>query len=156
MAIKSHLKKSVRAAAGARAGAKLGKPVVEAEASSRNHAVKAAPSATHVTTIRLDESMQQGLRLLEAHSGARRPLNKWINMALEEFIARQTAAIANELEQALRNINAYRKTDPGYKRALKAFIDSEVEFAAHDPMEGTRDSRASGPAVSLVRELLRG
>ena len=94
--------------------------------------------------------------MLEAHSGVKRPLNKWVNLALAEFIARQTASIADELEQALRNINAYRKTDPGYKRAIKAFIDSEVAFAAEDPMEGAREPQPIGPAVSMVRDMLRG
>jgi hypothetical protein len=94
--------------------------------------------------------------MLEAHSGVRRPLNKWVNLALEEMIRNRAAAVEDELKQALRHIQAYRKSDPGYKRAIKAFIDAEVEFAAEDPMEGRREPTVSGPAVSRVRELLRG
>lgn len=116
-------------------------------------ALKARPQ---VTTIRLDEAVQKGLRVLEAHSGVKRPLNKWVNIALAALIDRQAATLESELDQALRNIKAYRKTDPGYKRAIKAFIDAEVTFAAGDPMEGSREPQAAGPAVSMVREMLRG
>jgi len=118
---------------------------------------KAAPRVRpQVTTIRLDAAVHEGLRFLEAHGGVKRPLNKWVNVALAELIERQAAMIEGELEQAVRNIKAYRKTDPGYKRAIKAFIDAEVAFAAEDPMEGCREPRAAGPAVSMVREMLRG
>ena len=125
--------------------------------SARIRGMKAGPEARRqVTTIRLNEAVQKGLRFLEAHGGVKRPLNKWVNIALAELIDRQAATIEEELEQALRNIKAYRKTDPGYKRAIKAFIDAEVAFAAGDPMEGTREPQTSGPAVSMVREMLRG
>ena len=125
--------------------------------STRSRATKTAPKAPpQVTTIRLDEVVQKGLRVLEAHSGVKRPLNKWVNIALAALIDRQAATLQSELDQALRNIKAYRKTDPGYKRAIKAFIDAEVAFAAKDPMEGSRDPQAAGPAVSMVRAMLRG
>jgi hypothetical protein len=114
-----------------------------------------APVSRPVTTVRLDESILRGLKILEAHSGVKRPLNKWVNLALEEMIRNRAAAVEDELKQALGNIRAYRKSDPGYKRAIKAFIDAEVEFAGEDPMEGSREPAVSGPALSRVRELLR-
>lgn len=77
-------------------------------------------------------------------------------MALAELINQQTAKIEAELDQALRHIKEYRKSDPGYKRAIKAFIDAEVNLAAEDPMEGRPARQAPGPAVSMVREMLRG
>ena len=118
---------------------------------------KAAPAPrVQVTTIRLDGDVQKGLRVLEAHSGVKRPLNKWVNLALAELIDRQAATLESDLDQALKNIRAYRKTDPGYKRAIKAFIDAEVIHAAEDPMEGSPEPRTAGPAVSLVRKMLRG
>jgi len=118
---------------------------------------KANPEARpQVSTIRLDEGVQKGLRILKAHSGVKLSLNKLVNIALAALIDRQAATLESELDQALRNIKAYRKTDPGYKRAIKAFIDAEVAFAAEDPMEGTREPQAAGPAVSMVREMLRG
>ena len=119
-------------------------------------AQKPAPGRARVTTIRIHENVQAGLRILEAHSGVRRPLNKWVNLALADFIDRQIAPIEEELDQALKNIKAYRKTDPGYKKAIKAFIEAEIAHAANDPMEGASERPAVGPAVSMVREMLRG
>lgn len=116
----------------------------------------AAVARPQVTTIRLDESVQSALRVLQAHSGVKRPLNKWVNLALAEFIEKQAATLETELEQSLKNIRACRKADPGYKRAIKALIDAEVSFAAVDPMQGTREPRAAGPAVSMVRQMLHG
>ena len=92
---------------------------------------------------------------MEAHGGVKRPLNKWVNLALAQLIERQIACLEEELAQVLRNVNAYRKTDPGYKRAIKAFIDAEVTFAAQDPMERSPKPQAAGPALSMVREMLR-
>lgn len=125
--------------------------------SARARVAKANPQVRPlVSTIRLDEGVQKGLRILKAHSRNKLSLNKLVNIALAALIDKQAATIESELDQALRNIKAYRKTDPGYKRAIKAFIDAEVAFAAEDPMEGTRDLQAAGPAVSMVREMLRG
>ncbi|MBI3374545.1 MAG: hypothetical protein HY017_22700 [Betaproteobacteria bacterium] len=86
----------------------------------------------------------------------KRPPNEWVNIALAALIERQVCTLESELDRALQNIKAYRETDPGYKRAIKAFIDAELAFAAEDPMEGTREPRAAGPVVSMVREMLRG
>lgn len=113
-------------------------------------------SRPQVTTIRLDEAVQKALRLLQAHGGVKRPLNKLVNLALADYIEKQAATLESELEQALRNVRAYRKTDPGYKRAIKALIDAEVAFAAEDPMEGRPEPQPPGPAVSMVRDMLRG
>lgn len=124
---------------------------------TRTRAAKTVAKAPpQVTTIRLDDAVQKGLRLLEAHSGVKRPLNKWVNLALAELINRQADTLEAELEQALQNIKAYRKTDPGYKRAIKAFIDAEVAHAGEDPMEGSHEPPTPGPALAMIREMLRG
>jgi hypothetical protein len=109
-----------------------------------------------VLTIRLDEGVQKGLQMLKANSGAKLSLNKMVNAALAALIDKRAATFESELDQALRNIRASRQSDPGYKRAIKAFIDAEVAFAAEDPMEGAQEPQAAGPAVSMVREMLRG
>ena len=109
----------------------------------------------YVTTIRLQDTLKKGLQALEAHTGVKRPLNKWINIALAELIEKRSATIEDELEQALQNIRAYRAADPGYARAIRAFIDAEVVSAPEDPMEGSPEPRKAGPAVSIVREMLR-
>ena len=150
--------KTASAAGGRKARAKVEKVLAKPQLGPQVQLVqmKAGLGRARVTTIRIHEGVQAGLRLLEAHSGVRRPLNKWINLALADFIDRQIAPIEEELDQALKNIDAYRKTDPGYKKAIKAFIDAEVAHAGEDPMEGASDRPAVGPAVSMVREMLRG
>lgn len=125
--------------------------------SSSDRVAKARPKALpRVSTIRLDEGVQKGLEILKAHGGAKLSLNKMVNAALAALIDKQAANLESELDRALRNIRAYRKIDPGYKRAIKAFIDAEAAFAAEDPMEGTREPQPAGPAVSMVREMLLG
>ena len=125
--------------------------------SPRARATKAAPETRpQVTTIRLDEAVQKGLQVLEAHSGVKRPLNKWVNIALAALIDRQAATLERELDQALRNIKAYRKTDPGYRRAIRAFIDAEVAFAANHAYQPvvkvvTAFDRRCIPAVCVAR-----
>ncbi len=113
-----------------------------------------APSK--VTTIRIPPSLKVGIEMLELAVGLKRPLNKWITIALTDYIDRRTAAAEDELDRALKNIRAYRKTDPHYKRAIQAFIDAEVEFAGEDPMEGSAGPTEAGPAVSIVRDMIRG
>lgn len=115
-----------------------------------------ADGPSKVTTIRIPAGLKIGINMLEMAAGFSRPLNKWITIALADYIDRRTAAAENELELALKNIRAYRKTDPHYKRAIKSFIDAEVEFAGEDPMEGSTSPTEVGPAVSMVRELMRG
>lgn len=124
--------------------------------SSRVRVAKTNPKALHrVVTVRLDEGVRKGLHRLQVRSSAKLSLNELANAALATFIEKQ-AALDNELDQALRNFRAYRKADPGYKRAIKAFIDAEVAFAAGRSMEGAREPQVAGPAVSMVREMLRG
>ncbi len=67
---------------------------------ARSPAAKAAAVAARpqVTTIRLDEAVQSALRVLQAHSGVKRPLNKWVNLALADFIEKQAATLEIELE----------------------------------------------------------
>jgi predicted transcriptional regulator len=116
----------------------------------------ASSGRPQVTTVRLDPEVQKGLRLLQTYSGINRPLNKWINLALADFIAKQSASLERELDQALKNVRAYRRNDPGYKRAIESLIDAEASLADQDPMEGGPEPRPAGPAVSLVREALDG
>ena len=118
-------------------------------------AKKTALGRAQVTTIRIREDVQAGLRILEAHSGVKRPLNKWVNLALADFIDRQIALIEESSTRPSKT-SRLTATDPGYKKAFKAFIDAEVARARDDPMEGASERPAVGPAVSMVREILRG
>jgi hypothetical protein len=106
-----------------------------------------------VTTVRLDAAVQEGLRVLETH-GDGRPLNKWVNMALADLIDRRAATIESQLDQALESIRAYRKADPGHKRALRAFIDAEVTQDESDVHGGPYSARFAVSAAVIVDRLL--
>ncbi|MFT3663717.1 hypothetical protein [Piscinibacter sp.] len=111
---------------------------------------KAAP--LRATTFRLTPENEEGLRLLHAELG--RPLNKLVNQAVAEYIEAQSESLERKLEQTLTSLKAYRRRDPGFRKAIEAF--AEAEAALDDPAEGHVSSLPEGPALTLVREALRG
>ena len=110
-------------------------------------------TARKPTTIRLDPSIEKGLQILQA--ACKRPVNKIVNEALAEYIDKGTARLEADFEEALDRLKEYRRSDPGFKRAVRAFVDAEVACGAHDPVEGRPIPREVGPAVTMVRERLR-
>jgi predicted transcriptional regulator len=104
------------------------------------------------TTIRLTAENEQGLRLL--NSELQRPINKLVNQAVAEFIETTTGTLQHKLEQTLAQLKSYRRRDPGFKKAISQFVDAEASL--DDPAEGKRASLPAGPALTTVREALRG
>jgi hypothetical protein len=139
----------------------VGKPVVAKKAAvTGRHPGDAAapgtdkPARKKATTIRLDPLIEQGLYLLQAV--VKRPVNKIVNEALAEYIDRGTAKLEVDFEETLARLREYRRSDPGFKRAIKAFADAEATYGSQDPVEGKRITMDAGPAVTMVRDLLRG
>jgi predicted DNA-binding protein len=114
---------------------------------------KAARPARKATTFRLDPPVQQGLELLQAM--LKRPLNRLVNEAVQAFVEKRTAEVESELQQMLVRVQAYRKLDPGFGRAIAAAVEAEARWGADDPVEG-RTKSGVGPAQAMVQELLRG
>jgi hypothetical protein len=64
------------------------------------------------------------------------------------------------LEANLAKLRAYRKLDPGFKKAMAAFVEAEATF--EDPVEGEIVEHSSikdtlspaGPVQSRIREVL--
>lgn len=126
-------------------------------------------SAVKPKTLRLEPTFEVGLGLLK--QALHKPVNKMVNEAVGEYIARRTAEVEADLGGVLARLKAYRRSDPDFKRDRNAFIAAEAEFGASDPMEGVvykvespREAGAAktavrkskpGPALSRVRELLR-
>ena len=106
------------------------------------------------TTIRLDPFIEIGLQLLQ--SKIKRPINKIVHDALADYIERGTADMEADIEDTLSRLRHYRRSDPGFKRAIAAFVDAEATHGSRDPVEGRTLSEAPGPAVSMIRERLRG
>jgi predicted DNA-binding protein len=114
---------------------------------------KAAQPARKATTFRLDPPLQQGLELLQAM--LKRPLNRLVNEAVQGFIEKRTAEVESDLQQMLVRVQAYRKLDPGFDRAIATAAEAEARWGADDPVEG-RSKPGVGPAQAMVQELLRG
>ena len=106
------------------------------------------------TTIRLDPFIEIGLQLLQ--SKIKRPINKIVHDALADYIEKGAMDMEADIEDTLRRLRQYRRSDPGFKRAIAAFVDAEATYGSRDPVEGRTISEQPGPAVSMVRERLRG
>ncbi len=87
----------------------------------------------------------------------KQPMNKMVNEAVRDFIEKRTAEVEVDLRGVADRLRAYQQSDPGFLRAIARFSRAEAAHGAGDPVEG-KVVRAPkpGPALSRVRELLRG
>jgi hypothetical protein len=117
---------------------------------------RAAPAERKATatTFRLDPPLQEGLVLLQAV--LKKPLNRLVNEAVQGFIERRTGEIEADLQQVLARVQAYRRSDPRFEKAIAQFAAAEASLASDDPAEGRRLEARTGPAQTLVQDLLRG
>ncbi len=116
--------------------------------------VGAEAPATRATTFRLTPANEQGLRLLNAETG--QPLNKLVNEAVAGYIETRSAALEQELQQTLERLKAWRQRDPGFRKAIAAFVEGEA--TADDPAEGRvldAGLRLDGPVSKRVRDATR-
>lgn len=108
-------------------------------------------------TLRIDTQERDALKHLSKIEG--RPINQLLNEAIKVFLRRKGRK-ERSLEASLESLDAYRKQDPGFKRAIAAFVDAEA--TVKDPLEGERFEEAAiensvkpaGPVQSKVREVL--
>lgn len=112
------------------------------------------------TTFRLDPEVKAQLTTLSGILD--QSLNRLANEAIREYVARRTLDVEAELEATLEKLRAYRKADPGFRRAIEDAVTAEVAVAAaDDPAEGqvVADPRlasvaARGPAEAAILDLL--
>jgi hypothetical protein len=137
----------------------------------RSAAKKASPAAVQVRpkTLRLEPRFETGLGLLKEI--LHKPVNKMVNEAVGEYIQKRSAEVETEMTSVVERLRAFRRADSDFRQDKEAFVAAEAELAGSDPMEGTlydveRSDRQSaprraakkakaGPALSLVRDLLR-
>ena len=108
-------------------------------------------------TLRIDTQERNALKHLSKIEG--RPINQLLNEAIKIFL-RQKGRKERSLEASLESLDAYRKKDPGFKRAIAAFVDAEATLK--DPLEGEpfeetdfeNSAKPAGPVRSRVREVL--
>jgi hypothetical protein len=108
-------------------------------------------------TLRIDAEERNALKHLSKVEG--RPINQLLNEAIKGYLG-QKGRKERALQASLNSLEAYRKKDPGFKRAIAAFV--EAEATVKDPLEGVpfeehdaEDSlKPAGPVQSKVREVL--
>ncbi len=110
-------------------------------------------------TLRIDAKERAALQVLSKVEG--RPINQLLNEAIKVYLSRRGRK-ERDLEANLADLRAYRKQDPGFRRAIAAFVEAEV--ALDDPLEGEPiegqfvEGRLTptGPVQSKIREILGG
>lgn len=130
--------------------------------------------AVRTKTLRLQPSYEKGLVMLKRI--LKMPINKMVNEAVGEYIQRRIAEAESELTTTLTQLHEYRLADPDFVALRQAFIEGEALYGKDDPMEGRTvhvkvparvavepgssaprtQAVPAGPALSKVREMLRG
>ena len=104
-------------------------------------------------TLRIDTEERVALENLSQVEG--RPINQLLNEAIKSYLGRRGQR-ERGLEANLAALRAYRKRDPGFRRAIATFVEAEVTL--DDPVEGRieKQREPAGPVQSKIRELMGG
>jgi hypothetical protein len=106
-------------------------------------------------TLRIDAEERVALENLSRIEG--RPMNQLLNEAIKGYL-RQRGRKERSLEANLASLHAYRKQDPGFRKAMSEF--AEAEAMLDDPLEGEiveanlENANTSGPVQSKIRDIL--
>jgi len=108
-------------------------------------------------TLRIDPEERSALQNLSKIEG--RPINQLLNEAIKSYLSRRGRK-ERSLEANLNSLRAYRKQDPGFRRAIAAFVEAEASL--EDPLEGKPlegefvggQLKPAGPVQSKIREIL--
>ncbi len=108
-------------------------------------------------TLRIDQKERSALESLSKIEG--RPINQLLNEAIKSYLSGR-GQNERTLESNLANLRAYRKKDPGFRRAIAALVEAEASL--EDPLEGELiegqfiegQFKSAGPVQSKIRELL--
>ena len=99
------------------------------------------------STFRLDEQVRIALdRMSEVEQ---RPKNKIVNEAVARFLHQEAEEMKTEMENIASSLSDYRKTDPGFSKAIARLAQGEAE-AVDDPAEG---EVVDGEMAAKIREL---
>ncbi len=109
-------------------------------------------AAKKATTIRLDPIVKDRLSRLSVLTD--QSINELTNEALRDYIGRRSQELEKELEAKLEDLRAYRRSDPGFRRAIAEVAKAEAALQ-DDPLEGkiiTKLTRADKRALGLPDE----
>jgi hypothetical protein len=115
-------------------------------------------------TFRIDPEERAALDRLSKIEG--RPINQILNDAVKIYLREQSPR-ERALEASLTELRDYRKRDPGFRKAIAAFV--KAEGTIEDPVEGKPvvghfvdgkfvegKPQSAGPVQAKIRELLHG
>jgi predicted DNA-binding protein len=108
-------------------------------------------------TLRIDAEDRTALENLSKFEG--RPVDQLLNEAVKSYLSRRNQE-DRSLDANLSKLREYRTRDPGFQRAIDAFV--EAEAGLEDPVEGEPmngeliegEFKPDGPVQSRIRELL--
>ena len=109
-------------------------------------------------TLRIDAPERNALKSLSKVEG--RPINQLLIEAIRSYLS-QKGRQERALEANLKTLREYRRKDPGFKRAIAAFV--EADATQKDPLEGEpvesgidEPSQPIGALQSKLREVIGG
>lgn len=108
-------------------------------------------------TLRIDAEERTALENLSKAEG--RPIDQLLDEAIKSYLI-QRGQKEHSLEANLAALREYRMRDPGFQRAVDAFVEAEASL--EDPVEGEPVNgefidgqfKPAGPVQSRIRELL--
>jgi hypothetical protein len=104
-------------------------------------------------TLRIDESVNDGLKLLGKHFGT--SVNALIGRALERFLNDELSKAEDDLSVTLESLRAYRRRFTNFDASLAAFASAEAALK-HDPAEGEPFIETDLGVASRMVDLLNG
>jgi|SRR5215469_3546241 len=114
--------------------------------------------ARTVLTLRIDARERNALRSMSKVEG--RPVNQLLIEAIKSYLE-QKGRRESILEANLKTLREYRRKDPGFGRAMAAFV--EAEASQKDPLEGEpvesdteNRSQPIGELQNKLREVIGG
>ena|SRR5438045_961105 len=109
-------------------------------------------------TLRIGPEERNALKHLSKVE--RRPINQLLNEAIKSYLRRKGEK-ERSVEASLSELRAYRKKDPGFRKAIAAAVESEA--TVRDPLEGepfdepeVGSPKSGGPIQDKLREVLGG
>jgi hypothetical protein len=99
-------------------------------------------------TLRIDAPERDALRSLSKVEG--RPINQLLIEAIRNYLG-QRGRRERTLEANLKTLREYRRKDPGFRRAIAAFV--EAEASQKDPLEGEPVESDTEPPSQPIGEL---
>lgn len=107
-------------------------------------------------TLRIGPQERNALKHLSKIE--KRPINQLLNEAIRNYL-REKGERERGLEASLAELKAYRKKDPGFRRAISGVVDAEA--TVKDPLEGEPyeeteggSPKSGGPVQDKLREVL--